>query len=601
MPYKHTLVEQVGSVGFIAPEDTAPPSVPPNGWQRAHNVRFDVDGARAALGWETAVNLGEILPVITEEVWLDVVMDFDRAWWLGYSRNEIGSIDDTETVRLVTRQDPPGTVVSYNTPSEGFWSFTNFKGIPVATNGVDIPQVQFESDQVSPRPDTLFQDWAGWVTTYPGGGGAPTTTMRAQLVEAYQDYLVFANFTDWNGQARPTRVWWSEPAGTGTLPPSMDFFDPESRAGFYDLPVDDGPIQAMRVLRDAVMIYTLQSVWRMQWIGGQYVMKFDKVASHFGALGPFCVEEVRGNHLVVTTDDVVMFDGQREQSICNGRVRRWLFSRINTDERNRVVVGGYPREGEVWIGLPVGGSSARSDQALVYRYKNDTWATRDLPQVYHMRTLPRLQPAEINPRRLVWDEVPGSLDAWNNPFWLTEAWTGSLQPDAIYDYGLYAGSIDGQGKVIIRRMDTGLEHEGIESYETVLERTDLNLTGDEQTSFLRAIYPQAVIGAESLGDEFTWDAISLSQTPTWDDEAWVTTTWNDFTPEARRFQIAVGGQRTAGALPQYKQLRDFQIGKDYRTTHRARGRRHGLRIDSVNVGTWRLSGYTVQWTQSGRR
>lgn len=184
------------------------------------------------------------------------------------------------------------------------------------------------------------------------------------------------------GQNKPYMVKWSHSADAGSVPSSWDEADPTKEAGETDLAEGASPIVDGLQLRDSFMIYTETSVWRMDYVGGAFVMKFSKVFGTSGALNRNCIVEVDGFHVVLTGQDIIVHDGQTATSVLDKQTRRYLFQSIDANNIGKCFVFKNTFFNEVFICYPTVGSSV-CDKAVVWNYKDRTVTFRSLPSVNH--------------------------------------------------------------------------------------------------------------------------------------------------------------------------------------------------------------------------
>lgn len=626
-PYQIYSTSDVGRIGFVSQEDANQFNLDPTAWTKARNVRFQNGSAEAARGWVGAIQVPQ-----NQRGYLSYTVGFGGIWWLIWRQDSISAAlypfdGPANTVIDVTRVDEDGEKDPYHYSADSFWSVTDFQGIPVGTNGLDVPQAQFEAGETAgvPRPGTRFVDLPGW-----------TDGARANLIIAHKGFLIAANFNDDGyGLPHPTLVAWSDVAEVGNLPDNWAFADPTSLSGRNALPAHTGPITAIKVLGDSVYLFTAETAYRMSFIGGQYIWRFERVTGRTGAFNPWAVAEVPGALISVTADDIRIFDGLQSTSIIAARAREYFFSRISSDWLARAICVAYPKEHEVWIihhnedaadesmGEWEGAASAfetwdeiddalgasntwadldphywdefeisDSNFALVINWAEQErpWATRDVPFLFHAAYLPAQKQLDREATVYQWDQYRRypDLDSWvagGSTPWNSAAITSELG-----DYSLYGIS---SRDLTVYQMDTGVEHQWADNYDQILEREDINLGGDEFAQLAKYIYPRAQVQAEQNFDNtYTyWDEVSTL----WDS---MTGTWDQATVGHTALSISIGDQVVAGADVDWRTAKEFVYGM-YRVAVRCRGRRHALRLLSAKE-TWTLGGYDIEFSQAGR-
>ncbi len=177
-------------------------------------------------------------------------------------------------------------------------------------------------------------------------------------------------------------VKWSHPADPGAVPTSWDEADPTKDAGEVELSDGGDPIIDGLQLRNSFMIYKEKSIYRMDYIGGSSVFRFEQVIGTSGALNKNCIVEIDGNHLVLTGSDVIIHDGQNPTSVLDKQTRRFLFLNIDVTNIGMCFVFKNPYFNEAFICYPSIGATS-CDSAMVWNYKDRTVSFRDMPNINH--------------------------------------------------------------------------------------------------------------------------------------------------------------------------------------------------------------------------
>ena len=563
-------VKQPGSVGLIFNTDRLPYDLPPQGWTTAHNVRFYNDDAMSARGWLKRADIGERCKQ------LDYNAGLNGNYWIAFGTNRIFTIQDAFVV----------TQVATGFDSDE-WHTHNFQGIPIGSNESQLPKCQYLAG-IAPDALTPFVTFPGW----------PATDI-CKLVVGYRNFVVALNITE-DGDNFPTKIRWSDAAAPGEMPSSWDVADPTTLAGEIVLPAHTGPIVAADVLRDDVIIYTVKSAFRLSYVGGSSVMRVREIPAGPGAFGPHSVLPVKGSHVVMTHDDMVIFDGNQSQSIVQDEGRQILQTLITGAARGYARLAYNSAFSEIWFALvfPAGAQQFRLINTI--SLINGVIAQRDAPPMLDMVEMPdreatdKIVVGSYTYAQLAEMPVIDGYDKTGTATYQGEALTGS--PDDFYVMGLGT-----QGEIY--RMDYGYEFYPYTEYPTILERTDLNITGDENTCSVVACYPR--YSSEQLLQTplvRTYDDIGLVGTrydgSDGGDPDYSTFSYDQFYDNRDPATLYIGSQVAAGAPVVW---RDGKVLDDRRkVTTKARGVRHGLKIVSQGQ-RWRLSGYDLEFTRSGRR
>lgn len=574
-------VAQPGAVGLVYETDTLPFDTPPNAWSFAYNVRFLNDGAEAARGWVKRFTLDEACKQLNYNAGLD------GNYWLAYGSTSIYSVKDSFVDTDITR-GASTTKVPY---TSGAWHVHNFQGIPICTNNTDLPQVQFVSGQ-APTDSTEFQDMDNALCGWPD-------LDRCALLVGYKNFMVALNITE-DGDNFPTKIRWSNAAGPGELPPDWDVSSATSLAGELVLPADTGPIVAAEVHRDDLIIYTADAAYRLTYVGGAYVMQMRHIAGVSGAFGPHSVIEVNGNHIVLTKDDLVIFDGNSYTSIVQSKAREILKRFITAAERGAARIAYNSAFSEIWFGMVFPLNRGFFTTFNVASVLGGQIAQRQAPYLVDMCEMPdREVTARIAFGNYTFDQIAqlpdiDSFEKIGTATFDTKSFSGS--PDDFYVMGL--GS-NGE----IYRMDYGYEYQPYSDYETRLEKTDINITGDENAATILATYPR--LTTEQLYESppaRTFDDLGIIGTrfdgSDGGDPDYSSYAFDAFFDGRLAPRLYVGSQTSAGAPVVW---RDPKVLEGQRkVTCKARGVRHAFKIHSQGH-PWRLSGYDMEFQRSGRR
>lgn len=575
MTYKRFDVERPGDVGLTFYDDVLPFDLPPNSWTFAYNVRFTDGGVEAARGWLKRIQL----PQICNHLFYNTGIDGN--YWLALGSTKIYSVANSYTITDVTRST--GAYTSED------WMHHNFQGLPIATNNTDLPQIQFETGK-APSEDTLFQD-------HPIDADSLD---RCALFIGYKNFLVALNITE-DGDNFPTKVRWSHPAAPGDLPDNWGVDVATSLSGEVVLPADTGPIVCAELLRDDLIIYMTDAIYRMSYVGGSSVMSFRRISNNFGAFGKSSVQATRGgNHILLTRDDLGWFDGNSFSSVAKGRAKHTLQLILTSAKSGQARIAFNSAFNEIWFALVFPPSAANFKLINVIQIDSGAISQRMAPYLRDLYEMPdRDVSSKYAVAALTWDNMSNLplLDGWNkvgDATWDTSAHDGSID-----DYFVMGLGEDGD----IYRMDYGMEFSHFDEYESRLEKTDLNITGDENTCVVVACYPRfSTLQIPQVPPVETWDDIGIKGTY-WDgsdggDPDYSTYAWDEFFDGRRPPLWYIGSQSAAGAVVNWKSPK--LLGSRYKVATKVRGRRHAIKIVSQGH-PWRLSGYMLEYTDSGRK
>lgn len=341
---------QSGAVGVN--KDLSTHELPNAAWTDAQNIRF-LDGyAYQSYGY------GEIYASPSVVPYHVLPININGARYLMMMGSGKVFVVNGSTYTDITRTsggDYAGT--------KNGWTSTLLSGLPIINDTVDPPQ---QWDLVLANKTAVLTNW--------------TVTNTCKSIRAYKNYLVALNVT--KGSTKyPYMVKWSSAADPGTFP-EWDETDPTLDAGETDL-ADGGDVivDGLGLQKDFI-IYKTNSMWRMSFVGGVYVMSFNPISKSSGILAKNCVVEMDGWHFVVTGSDIIVHDGQTITSVLDKQTRRYFFSSLDTDYYGQTFVFKNEYLNEICVAYPSAGSSS-CNKMLVWNYKDKTVSFRDIPNLNH--------------------------------------------------------------------------------------------------------------------------------------------------------------------------------------------------------------------------
>lgn len=351
-------IRGLGKVGVIT--DALPHDLPESAWSNARNVRFDN---------ESVVRSSVFKPFILQQ-------DFTTA-------DPILVVDDSlrSANKSVTTLKSDGTITRV---TEGFiHDVTPTETMAVITRNATACIAGSVSYINTPNNPPL--SYANGETKY---SIIPhwDADDRCESLRKYRDFLIALNVTKTTTEY-PNMVKWSDAIMAGTRP-KWDVTLENGLAGENVLNDSTGYIVDGLELGGSFMIYGSREAWRMDYIGGDFVFSFQKVFNDFSIMTQNCVVEVANRHFVFCEDDIVMTDGITRESICEGKVRRKIFTSLDYANRTQCRVILNSAKSEILFCYPSLGSDAQwspnhvgCNEAAVFNYVNGTWTFIDLPNV----------------------------------------------------------------------------------------------------------------------------------------------------------------------------------------------------------------------------
>lgn len=509
-------VTQTGQYGVN--KDVSQHELPPNCWTNANNIRF-VDGmAQQAGGYSelypgTAVIPFHVLPLSVGNI----------RTWIYAGAAKIYTVINGPTHTNITRQTA-GVDVDYNAQRNG-WTSGLLGGIPIMNNGVDPPQQWLLTGKA-----TVLINW-------------PANTTAA-VVRPYKNSLIALNITK-SGTNYPYMVKWSHPADPGTVPVTWDPSDATKDAGESDLSEGFDKIIDGLTLRDSFMIYREASIWRMDYIGGVFVYRFQKVMGSSGALSRNCIAELDGRHFVFTTNDCILHDGQTAVSVLDKQTRRFLFDQIDQDNSNRCFVFVDKLYNEVFACYPTLGNQY-CNKALVWNTIDKTVSFRDMPDVNHAASGPVDDSSQST-----WASDP---NPWDSDTTLWDATSSSLSLSL---------TVMGSNAQKLYLLDSGTMFDGV-APSAVLERAGLSLGTPGMMKQVGKIRPRI------------------------------------FGTAGETVNVSLGYSDDPYASPVYNAPVAFTLGEDVDVNDFVSGRYIAIKFESGTSSSWRLDSYDIQLRSAGK-
>ena len=535
-------VRDLGSVGVIT--DIAPYNIPLSGFSTGINVRFDEGKVRrapifrtvkASLGFTPRHAFG-VVPATGYDSVIMVSDDYSiREYNAGTVSNRSGSITGSSDPRPFTTTEL-ADVVYINRPDR-------------------VPVFRTASQ-------TNFSDLTNWPSNY-----------RAVSLRAFGDFLVALNTTE-NSTAFPNRVRFSDLVTANSIPSSWDESIVSNSAGTNDLVDMKTAIVDGEVLGSNFIIYSSDSIYLMEFVGGNFIFAFRKLFTDDGLISQNCAVEVEGFHYCFGASDLYRHDGTTKQSICDERVKNFVFQNLNTNKANVCFVQHNPNLNEIYfcylsadadVAFP---NATRCNRAAAYNYRNNTWSFYDLPNVSSGTT------ANVNSvttyataTGLTYDTIGGSFFDQEDNYDRHALMVGEDQStDGITSDKLYGIDLSDEGK-----MSFAVDTEATKP--PLLERTGLDLdeAGSAATNYtvVTRLYPQA-------------DTTNTSDTT---------------------LTFEFGASDIPRDTPTYSSAVTFDVASDHKIDSRAAGRylSYKMTLASNDYKDFSFSGFDIDITQTGAR
>lgn len=357
----------------------------------------------------------------------------------------------------------------------------------------------------------------------------------------------------------PTMVKTSSIVTEDQYPASWDITKPATLATENILQAMDGGITDACQLGSDLIIYGQREAWRMHADGSTFVYSYTKLSSAKGVLNTNCSIELDGKNYCFGIDDIWVHDGISEQSLCDQKVRDFIYGSLNISQAERCIVQYNPRLNEIIFGYVSGDPLVKfngvdgCNRAAVFNLTDETWTFDDMPSIFSFDDGPVSNLLTYNTVTSSYQDMGGSYQDQEDGGKRITVAVGEgnaaygLQPT------LYAFDVFGTGSVAPYPVDANA------TAPAFLERTgiDLDEVGVDLKSYklLRTIYPQARV--DTTGGNMLQIAVGTS-----DDVNSDTPTYGAFQPfdgkEFYKIDVNAAGKWLALKI-QWNDFRNFTI------------------------------------------
>jgi hypothetical protein len=491
-------VRDIAKYGIITDQD--PYTLPVGAWSSGVNVRFRNGSVTRAPVFRNVQGLTNASPRFC-------TANTPNA---GFSSIIIGSLNGRVTSITSGVGETDISIAGYtNSNAEAPFTSTHLADVFYVNRSDRIPWSLRTSD-------TVFQPLANWDATW-----------RAQLLRSCGSALVALGITK-GGASFPTMVKTSEFAIADSVPSTWDAADPTTNATENILAEMDSPIVDAQTLGEVMFIYGLEETWLMQADGSENVWSYHKIFNDAGAINANCVVEVNKMHFVFGLNDIWKHDGVSKVSICDQRVRDFIFSSMNLAATNRCFVSYNAKLKEITFNYvsadalaSFGTQTSGCNRAAVYNITTDTWTFDDLPFVFgsaeaNLDTITPWDGATAS-----WATIGGTWADQNDSLKRVAVMVGDDASTFDITRSLYAFDLQGPGSVVALPVDTKatmgwqLSRDGID-----LDEVGVDLRGYKT---INTIYPQARLQTDAVPVTFSFgsadyfsEAVTMSDPQTYD-------------------------------------------------------------------------------------
>jgi len=255
---------------------------------------------------------------------------------------------------------PTSTGASDFTSQITQWSLDNF-GEDVVANRRGSSIYLYDTDaSATPLRATLVS----------GATNSTPTTVNSIIVSPNDRHLVCLGSNQFNTTASPTgtfdpmTVRWSNQEDITNWVPSLS-----STAGETILTDGTEIVGGVRS-RNAINIWTDNSLWTMTFVGPPFTFQFQQLGSNCGLIAPHAATDYDGISVWMGYDNFYVFDGQVKNLDCT--VRRFIFDRLNRDQKDKIFCGINSEFKEV-IWLYPSTDSEECDSYVIWSPSENYW------------------------------------------------------------------------------------------------------------------------------------------------------------------------------------------------------------------------------------
>jgi len=128
----------------------------------------------------------------------------------------------------------------------------------------------------------------------------------------------------------------------------------------------------------SALLWSLEDVIRMSFIGPPNIFRFDNLSSQSSILSSSSVIEYDGLFFWIGVDRFLMFNGAIRE-VPNQMNTNWFFDHLNFDNRQKVWALKVPRYGEIWWFYPRDGAT-ECTHAVIYNVRENIWYDAESPR-----------------------------------------------------------------------------------------------------------------------------------------------------------------------------------------------------------------------------
>lgn len=236
--------------------------------------------------------------------------------------------------------------------------------------------------------------------------------MTCKSVVAYKGYL-FAFGVTISNQLFEDTVFWSDVAAPDTYPKDWGFnLDGEgnlnlaspikgSQGGYNQLNSIGGSIIAAHEFGDHLYLFTESEIWRVSFVGGDFIFQFQKVLTGKGCISPEAVLALENGLVVIGSNSIYLFNGQSSQPISDSRINNLLSDKLLSGVRVKLIKDLNEKQLLIFLGKRM--NVANQNPTKTWDDDNDWVDTNEWQELDD----PKLR--MMYPEAIVWDWVSNTF------------------------------------------------------------------------------------------------------------------------------------------------------------------------------------------------
>ena len=211
-------------------------------------------------------------------------------------------------------------------------------------------------------------------TKVSGSTNSTPTTVDSIIVSPNDRHLIALGGNEFGTTASPTGTYnpltvrWSNQEDYTNWVPSIS-----STSGEVIL-ADGTKIVGAKRSRNAINIWTDNSLWSMTFVGPPFVFQFSQLGTNCGLIAQHAGVDYDGRAVWMGYDNFYVFDGQVRSLDCT--VRRFIFDRLNMDQKDKIFCGINSEFKEI-IWLYPSTDSTECDSYVVWSPDENYWSYGD--------------------------------------------------------------------------------------------------------------------------------------------------------------------------------------------------------------------------------